>query len=121
MTVDELLAAARSRIGRVRPEDLAVEVAAGALLVDTRTAEQRAREGDLPGAVCIDRTVFEWRLDPASPHRIPGATYDRRVIVVCSEGYSSSLAAATLVDLGVERAADLEGGFQAWAAARPSR
>jgi rhodanese-related sulfurtransferase len=118
VTVDELLAAARARIDRVPPEDLAREMAAGALVVDTRTSEQRARDGDLPGALCVDRTVFEWRLDPTSPYRIPEATHDRRIIVVCSEGYSSSLAAATLVDLGFERAADLEGGFTAWARRR---
>jgi rhodanese-related sulfurtransferase len=115
MTIDELLAAARARIDRVQPEDLAAEVAAGALVVDTRTFEQRERDGPMPGAVLIDRTVFEWRLDPASPDRIPETAHDRRVIVVCSEGYSSSLAAATLRDLGIERAADLAGGFRAWA------
>ena len=108
MTVDELLAAARARIDRVRPDDLAGEQAAGALVIDIRPLEQRQRDGDLPGAVCIDRNVLEWRID--------GIAADRRVIVVCNEGYSSTLAAATLRDLGLARAADLEGGFQAWAA-----
>jgi rhodanese-related sulfurtransferase len=117
-SIDELLAAARARIDRVLPEDLAAEQAAGALVVDTRPLEQRQRDGELPGAVCIDRTVLEWRLDPASPDRIEETGYDRRVIVVCNEGYSSSLAAATLRDLGLRRAADLAGGFQAWLAVR---
>lgn len=100
---------------RVRPDQLAAELAAGALVVDTRSAEQRARDGELPGAVVIDRNVLEWRLDPTSPHRIEGAEdADRRIIVVCDEGYSSSLAAHTLRRLGLRNATDLEGGYQAW-------
>jgi rhodanese-related sulfurtransferase len=114
--IDELLAAARRRIDRVEPADLAAEMAAGALVVDTRPFEQRARDGELPGAVVIDRNVLEWRLDPTSPDRIPETAYDRRIIVVCRQGYSSSLAAATLVDLGLTRAADLIGGYENWAA-----
>jgi rhodanese-related sulfurtransferase len=113
-SIDQLLAEARARIERVEPGDLAAEQAAGALVVDTRPSEQRERDGDLPGAVCIDRNVLEWRLDPASPDRIEATGYDRRIIVVCNEGYSSSLAAATLRELGLHRAADLAGGFQAW-------
>ena len=90
-------------------------MAAGALVVDTRPVEQRERDGELPGAVVVDRNVLEWRLDPTSPHRIPEATdVGRRVIVVCNEGYSSSLAAATLQQLGLHRATDLVGGYQAW-------
>jgi rhodanese-related sulfurtransferase len=115
-TIDEVLAEARSRLDRVTAAELASEQAAGALVVDIRTAEQRKRDGELPGAVLIDRNVLEWRLDPASPHRIPETGYDRRVIVVCNEGYASSLAAATLRDLGIERATDLDGGYQAWRA-----
>ena len=115
VNIDALLAAARSDLDRVEPVDLAAEVAQGALVVDTRPAEQRDRDGDLPGAVVIDRNVLEWRLDPTSPHRIPEvADHDRRVIVVCNEGYSSSLAAATLRQLGLRRATDVVGGFQAW-------
>ena len=95
-------------------EDLAAEMAAGALVVDTRPLEQRERDGALPGAIVIDRNVLEWRLDPACPNRIPEASYERRVIIVCNEGFSSSLAAATLRDIGVMRATDLNGGFQAW-------
>jgi rhodanese-related sulfurtransferase len=114
MSIDELIEAARARIDRVEPANLAAEQAAGALVVDTRPVEQRERDGELPGAVCVDRNVLEWRLDPASAHRIDATGYDRRIIVVCNEGYSSSLAAATLRDLGLRRAADLAGGFQAW-------
>ena len=86
---------------------------AGALVVDIRPVEQRQRDGELAGAVVVDRNVLEWRLDPTSPHRIPQAGADRRVILVCNEGYQSSLAAATLQQLGVRRATDLEGGYQA--------
>jgi rhodanese-related sulfurtransferase len=101
----------------VAPEELAAELAAGALVVDTRPSEQRHHDGGLPGAVVIDRTVLEWRLDPTSPHRIPEADHpNRRVIVVCNEGYSSSLAADSLRRLGLHRATDLAGGFQAWKA-----
>jgi rhodanese-related sulfurtransferase len=115
--IDRLMAECRRDLDRVRPEDLAEEVAAGALVVDTRPVGQRDRDGDLPGAVVVDRNVLEWRLDPTSPHRIPEADgADRRVIVVCNEGYSSSLAAHTLRRLGLANATDLEGGFQAWLA-----
>lgn len=112
--IDRILADARARLDRVDPEDLQAEQAAGALVVDTRPLEQRQRDGALPGAIVIDRNVLEWRLDPASPNAIPEASYDRRVIIVCNEGYSSSLAAATLRDIGIARATDLDGGFQAW-------
>lgn len=115
-TIDELLEDVRRTFVRVAPSDLAGEMADGALVVDTRPAEQRARGGALPGAVVIDRNVLEWRLDPASPYRIPETGYDRRIIVVCREGYSSSLAAATLIQLGIDMATDLEGGFDAWLA-----
>lgn len=94
-------------------------MAAGALVVDTRPVDQRDRDGDLPGAVVIDRNVLEWRLDPSSPHRIPMADdHARRIVAVCNEGYSSSLAAHTLQRLGLSRATDLIGGFQAWSALR---
>jgi|SRR5689334_20295372 rhodanese-related sulfurtransferase len=114
--VDDLLAAARARLERVEPADLDDERAAGALVVDIRPIEQRERDGELPGAIVIPRNVLEWRLDPTSANRIPEADADRRVIVVCDEGYASSLAAATLQDLGVSRATDLVGGYQAWLA-----
>jgi rhodanese-related sulfurtransferase len=113
--IDRLLDAARTDLDRVEASELGAELSAGALVVDTRPVEQRSRDGALPGAVVVDRNVLEWRLDPSSPHRIPEATGpERRVIVVCNEGYSSSLAAATLRQLGLERATDLAGGFQAW-------
>jgi rhodanese-related sulfurtransferase len=119
--VDRLLAAAREGLDRVDADDLAGEVAAGALVVDIRPVEQRTRDGELPGALVIDRNVLEWRLDPTSPHRIPQAGADLRVVVVCNEGFSSSLAARTLRDLGVHRATDLVGGYQAWRRQYPSQ
>ena len=109
---------ARRRLKRVTPEQAASEHAAGALLVDTRPAEQRRRDGEIPDAVVIERTVLEWRLDPTSPDRIPEATDKAvRVIVLCNEGFSSSLAAVSLQDLGLLNATDVIGGFQAWKAA----
>jgi rhodanese-related sulfurtransferase len=112
--IDVLLEQVREGLDRVAPEDLVAEAAAGALVVDTRPVEQRDRDGELPGAVVVDRNVLEWRLDPTCPYRL-GLTEDpdRRVVVVCNEGYSSSLAAATLQQLGLRRATDLVGGFQA--------
>ena len=117
--VDRLLALARAGLDRVQPGDLAAEVAAGAVVVDIRPVEQRERDGDLPGAVVTDRNVLEWRLDPTSPYRLPIATSaEVRYVLVCNEGYGSSLAAATLRELGLRRATDLVGGYQAWAAQR---
>ena len=115
--VDALAAVARRRYRQVEPDELAGELASGALVVDIRPVEQRTRDGALLGSVVIDRNVLEWRLDPTSPHRIEGAVPDRRVVVVCNEGYSSTLAVATLLDLGLGRASDLRGGFQALVAA----
>lgn len=89
----------------------------GGLVIDIRPIEQRSRDGELPGALVVDRNVLEWRLDPASPNRLAEVEgYDQEVVVVCNEGYASSLAAATLQDLGLHRATDLEGGYQAWLA-----
>jgi rhodanese-related sulfurtransferase len=117
LTVDELLERARRQLVRIEPERAAAELEDGALLVDIRPAEQRA-EGEIPGATVIDRNVLEWRLDPASRWRIPAATgYDIRVMVICNEGYSSSLVAATLKELGLVNATDVIGGFRAWRAA----
>ena len=116
--VDELLATARSRLDRPDPHRAAELAARGARLVDTRPQWQRDAEGTLPGALVIERNHLEWRLDPTSDARIPEATdHDVTWIVVCSEGYSSSLAAASLQDLGLRHATDLDGGFQAWKAA----
>jgi rhodanese-related sulfurtransferase len=113
--IDVLLEDARRGMDRVQAADLASELAAGALVIDTRPIDQRNRDGDLPGALIIDRNVLEWRLDPTCPHHIPEASdADVRVIVVCNEGYSSSLAAATLRHLGLVHATDLMGVFQAW-------
>ena len=117
LTIDQLLIESRRGLERVRPEDLDREMAAGALVVDTRPADQRTRDGELPGAIVIDRNVLEWRLDPSSPSRLPIADdRTRRIVIVCNEGYSSSLAAHTLQRLGLARATDLVGGFQAWLA-----
>jgi rhodanese-related sulfurtransferase len=113
-TIDDMLAAARSRLHRIGPQQARQEVAAGAVLVDIRPAAQRAAEGEIPGALVIERNVLEWRLDPASSARLPQARYDLRVIVFCSEGYTSSLAAAALQELGLRGATDLDGGFLAW-------
>ena len=115
-TIEEILAAARARLDRVRPADLEQERIAGAMIVDIRPIEQRTRDGDLPGAIVIDRNVLEWRLDPSCEHHLADVSYDRRIVIVCNEGYSSSLAAATLHQLGLRSATDLVGGFQAWRA-----
>ncbi|MEA2682615.1 MAG: hypothetical protein QOK05_943 [Chloroflexota bacterium] len=115
MTVDEMLEDARHRLVRVGAVAAAAELGQGALLVDIRPEAQRHSEGQIPGALVIERNVLEWRLDPTSEWRIPELRGpDTRVIVVCSEGYTSSLAAAALQDLGLHRATDLEGGFWAW-------
>jgi rhodanese-related sulfurtransferase len=117
LTVDQLLAEARSGLDRLSPADAQAAVESGALLIDIRSELQRDREGFLPGARCISRNVLEWRLDPSSPHRDPeAARRDRPVIVICDEGYQSSLAAATLRRLGLQ-ATDVVGGFQSWRAA----
>jgi rhodanese-related sulfurtransferase len=116
--VDALLRRARAGVRRLDPHETRAAVAAGALLIDTRTDRQRARQGELPGAIVIDRTVLEWRLDPRSSSRIPEATgHDVPIVVVCRQGYSSSLAAAGLRAIGLHRATDLVGGVEAWLAA----
>jgi len=119
-SIDALLTEARAGLDRVQPGELSAEMAAGALVVDLRPADQRQRDGVLPGAIVIDRNVLEWRLDPTSRHRIPEANdAGRRVVLVCNEGFSSSLAAATLRRLGLAGATDLVGGFQAWQGTMP--
>jgi rhodanese-related sulfurtransferase len=119
--IDVLLVAARADLDRVQPRDLSTEIAPGALVVDIRPVDQRERDGGLPGAVVIDRNVLEWRLDPSSSYHIPEVTdAGRRIVIVCNEGYSSSLAAATLRKLGLHRATDLVGGYQALRAAQTS-
>jgi rhodanese-related sulfurtransferase len=116
-SADELVLRARGRIHRTGPADLAAVAAAGGLIVDIRPEAQRANEGELPGAIVVERNVLEWRLDPAGTHRLPEATgFDRPVVVVCSQGYASSLAADSLRALGYRNAGDLIGGYQAWLA-----
>lgn len=116
--IDAVLARARSGLDRLPPGAAAAEVAAGAVLVDIRPAAQRADEGEVPGALIVERNVLEWRFDPTSDARLPEATGDDvRVIVLCSEGYTSSLAAAALRELGLFRATDVDGGYRAWKAA----
>lgn len=116
--IDELLAAARARLVRLDPPAAYRAAADGAVLVDIRPAAQRAAHGEIPGALVVERNVLEWRFDPRSPARLPVADrYDLPVVVVCQEGYTSSLAAAALQDLGLYRATDLAGGFAAWRAA----
>jgi rhodanese-related sulfurtransferase len=114
-TIDELLEEARAGIDRVSPEEAAAELSRGALLVDIRAESQRAADGVVPGAIYHPRNVLEWRMDPESGHNDPAVGgLDRRVIVMCDAGYQSSLAAATLREIGFSQAADLDGGFQAW-------
>ena len=115
--VDDLLLAARSRLHRLSPLQAWDESQAGALLVDIRPELHRRLEGEIPGSLVLERNVLEWRLDPGSDARIPEAAADRRVIVVCNAGFTSSLAAAALLDVGVCRATDLDGGFRGWRAA----
>jgi rhodanese-related sulfurtransferase len=117
-SITELLAEARARLTRLDPGQVQSAMTDGAILVDIRPAAQRAEHGEIPGAIVIERNVLEWRLDPRSDARLAFADgYDLRVIVTCQEGYTSSLAAAALQDLGLHRATDLAGGFAAWRAA----
>jgi rhodanese-related sulfurtransferase len=113
VAIDEYLAAARARLERVDPGDLDREIAAGAIVVDIRPPDQRERDGALEGALVIDRNVLEWRIAPSSRWRTVTLTRGQKVIVVCTDGYSSSLAAATLQELGVNGATDLIGGYRA--------
>ncbi|MFD4414998.1 rhodanese-like domain-containing protein [Streptomyces sp. NPDC058475] len=117
--IDELLEQVRENLERVAAEEAHEAAQAGeALLVDTRYAALRERDGLIPGALVVERNELEWRLDPQGSHRAPEATsHDLRVVVFCNEGYASSLAAASLRQLGLHRATDLVGGFQAWKAA----
>jgi rhodanese-related sulfurtransferase len=113
--IDELMAEARSGLVRLRPEAAFAALTDGAVLVDIRPLEQRIVEGEVPGAIIIGRNVLEWRLDPRSEARIPAlARTDARIVVMCSQGYASSLAAASLRRIGLREATDLDGGFQAW-------
>jgi rhodanese-related sulfurtransferase len=114
LTADDLLAEARRGLDRLAPAQAASAMSAGAVLVDVRSELQRERDGIVPGSVFVPRNVLEWRCDPASPYRDELVCEpSKRLIVMCDEGYQSSLAAATLQDLGLHRATDLIGGFQA--------
>ncbi|SNS20595.1 Rhodanese-related sulfurtransferase [Geodermatophilus saharensis] len=116
-SVDQLLAEARSRITRVTPAEAARRVADGAVLVDIRPQSQREAEGEVPGALVVERNHLEWRFDPESDARVPQATgYDVDVVVLCQEGYTSSLAADALRSLGLATASDVIGGHRAWVA-----
>ena len=113
--IDDLLNDARSNLRRLAPTEVRSRIEEGALLVDTRTDSQRSEQGELPDAIVIDRTVLEWRLDPSSESRIPEiASYDQMIVVVCSQGYSSSLAAQSLQRLGFANATDVVGGVENW-------
>lgn len=114
-SIDEVLARARARLERLDAPTAARLLAARRIvLVDTRPQHQRDADGTIPGALVIDRNVLEWRLDPTSRSRLPIARYDLPVVVICAQGYSSSLTAASLLDLGLTRATDVVGGFAAW-------
>jgi rhodanese-related sulfurtransferase len=118
-TVDALLARARGRLQRVTPEEAARRQRAGALLVDIRLTEERRADGAIPGAIVVSLNHLEWRLDPASASHLDAACdHDVEIVLCCNEGYCSSLAAVRLHELGLHRATDLIGGFQAWRAAR---
>ena len=117
--LDPLLIRARSRLARLQPQQAWDAVRNGAILVDIRPEFQRRADGEIPGAIVVERNHLEWRLHPASADRIPeAADVDVHWIVICDEGYASSLAAATLKLIGLHRAADVVGGFQAWREAR---
>jgi rhodanese-related sulfurtransferase len=114
-TIDDLLEQARQGLDRLGPREARAAVDAGAVIVDVRSDTQRAADGAVPGAVFYPRNVLEWRCDPDSDARDDRlADLDRHLIVMCNEGYASSLAAATLQQMGFARATDLDGGFQAW-------
>ena len=121
ITIAEMLSQARRRLDRVLPENLATEVDAGAMVIDVRDSAQRQSQGPLPGAHIVDLTVLEWRVAPSSDFRTLDVDASQKLILVCSDGYSSSLAAARLQDLGLTGATDLVGGFKAWREAAGDR
>lgn len=113
-SIDDVLRDARSRLDRLTPSQAEAAWASGAVVVDIRPAAQRAAEGGPDGVLVVERNVLEWRFDPASEAALPIASYDLQVVVLCQEGYTSSLAAAALQDLGISRATDVVGGWAAW-------
>ncbi|HEX7351724.1 rhodanese-like domain-containing protein [Brachybacterium sp.] len=113
--IDEILAQARDGVAQLEPAEVPAALARGAHLIDVRSAVTRDVEGHVPGAVVIERLVLEWRLDPSAPWRMEdGPALDDEVVVLCNEGYHSTLAARDLRDLGFHRATDLRGGFRAY-------
>ena len=112
--VAHLLAESRAQLQRLRPYAAREAQQRGAIIVDIRPESNRSVEGEVPGSLVLDRSVLEWRLDPSSAARVDVADYDLHVVLMCNEGYTSSLAAATLQGLGLHRATDMEGGYRAW-------
>ena len=118
--IEAALSAARARLHRLEAAEVPAALERGAILVDIRPAAQRAAEGEFPGALVIERNVLEWRCDPTSDARLPEAVDDDvEWVVLCQQGYTSSLAAAALQDLGLHRATDVVGGYEALAALGP--
>jgi rhodanese-related sulfurtransferase len=117
ITADDLVAEARAQFDRVPPEQAAALLDDDGVVVDIRPLTNRLAEGEIPGAVIVERIVLEWRLDPAGEHRLPGLTAETPVVIVCNEGYASSLAATSLQDIGIGAATDMIGGFRSWRAA----
>jgi rhodanese-related sulfurtransferase len=117
VTINEMLTTARQGLVRLSAEQAAQAVNAGAVLVDIRPERQRRAEGEVPSVLIVERNVLEWRFDPSSEARLPVADHDLHIVVLCSQGYTSSLAAASLQQLGVHRATDVIGGFHAWRSA----
>jgi rhodanese-related sulfurtransferase len=115
--VDHLLAHSREELDRVTPHEAADLQQRGGLIIDIRPQANRLAEGEIPGSLTVERIVLEWRLDPSGPHRLDGLRPDQPVVLVCNEGYASSLAAAQARGLGLTNATDLDGGFRAWKAA----
>lgn len=115
--IEHLLAESRAKLTRVSPQEALALQQQGGLIIDIRPQSDRLAEGEIPGALTVERIVLEWRLDPAGGHRLDGLHPDRAVVLVCNEGYASSLAAAQAKGLGLTKATDLAGGFRAWKAA----
>ncbi|MGP4018012.1 rhodanese-like domain-containing protein [Saccharopolyspora sp. 5N708] len=115
--IEHLLAESRAKLTRVSPQEALALQRKGGLIIDIRPQSDRLADGEIPGALTVERIVLEWRLDPAGGHRLDGLHADRPVVLVCNEGYASSLAAAQAQELGLTQATDLAGGFRAWKAA----
>lgn len=112
--IEHLLAESREKLARVSPQEAFEVQRDGGLIIDIRPESDRLTHGEIPGALTVERIVLEWRLDPAGSHRLTGLHPERPVVLVCNEGYASSLAAAQAQELGLTKATDLAGGFRAW-------